>query len=755
MQTELRQTFNNFLATQLNDAQRAAVEQHTGALLVIAGAGSGKTRVITSRIAHLVLNHNVPAHSIVALTFTNKAAGEMRERLIKTFQAQHQPPFIGTFHAYCLLLLRAHSHLLPFPRFTIIDADDQLDLIKKICKKYVVSKYMTPAHITHAISNYKNGVAEQKCVTDPWPSSLVRDIYVEYEHEKTQSHCLDFDDLLVWVLKLLQTNATFKEQLQNKVRHILVDEYQDTSHVQHQLLLHLARDDKKKFTLDSMCAVGDEDQSIYSWRGATVTNMLTFANDFAPVTRVRIEQNYRSVQPILQAANSVIEHNVLRNPKELWSTREAKHRILHVACNTGDQEAQTIAALIASRRHHKAHQSLAVLYRTHYQSRTLEEALIHRAIPYRIIGGIRFYERKEIKDLLAYVRLVANPYDKISFMRVINTPTRGLGEKTEDQLLHAWATQPLFDFTQIIKDMCANADSPLPASKRTALTDFSALFEGLSVEQSPRAVLDQILERTNYIGYLAENYEPTESQAKIDNVQELAQAVLLSEQKGQDLETFLHEVSLLQEKIDADNATDFVPLMTLHAAKGLEFNTVIIAGLEEGLLPNNRSLNSNEELEEERRLMYVGMTRAEEYLIVTSAQSRFTFGHIVDQARSRFLDEIPKNLVQTITLDNFTVASAPTLIEQWFAHGTTTPVSPRFTPPPYPHASASPHMRPTPASAAKTARTPWAKNQTVFHQKFGVGIITDVEKAPEQDFYITALFKCGKKKILASFLSKH
>jgi DNA helicase-2/ATP-dependent DNA helicase PcrA len=754
MNASLRQTFNNFLSTELNETQRAAVEQNTGALLVIAGAGSGKTRVITSRIAHLVLNHNVPATSIVALTFTNKAAGEMRERLVKTFQSHYQTPFIGTFHSYCLLLLRANHHLLPFPRFSILDADDQVDLLKKICKKYAINKYMTPNYLTHCISNYKNSMTQHTNISESWPSPIVRDIYFEYENEKNQSHCLDFDDLIVCVLKSLQTNTAFREQMQKNIRHILVDEYQDTSHVQHHLLLNLARDATKKFTLDSLCAVGDEDQSIYSWRGATVANMLTFTHDFAPVTMVRIEQNYRSVQPILKAANNVIEHNKLRNPKALWSTREAKHRLLHVACQTGDQEATIIAALITQQRAKRAHGSLAVLYRTHFQSRTIEEALIHRAIPYRIIGGIRFYERKEIKDLLAYLRLVANPYDKISFMRVINTPSRGLGEKTEDLLLQTWANNPFCDITQMITSICADQSSAIPAAKRTTLTDFLKIFEGLDASSSPRAALDLILERTDYISYLATAYEPQESQAKIENVQELAQAIVVSEQKVQSVETFLHEVSLLQEKVDADNADDFVPLMTLHAAKGLEFNTVIIAGLEEGLLPSNRSLNSNESLEEERRLMYVGMTRAQEYLVLTSALSRFTFGHIVDQASSRFLDEIPKELLQTITIDNHTLSSADAVIEQWFSRGVTTPLQPRFTPPPR-MAPQRPGPAVVPPPSHATPRGAWTKNQTVFHTKFGVGIITDVEKAPEDDVYITALFKGGKKKILSSFLTKH
>ncbi len=770
MTKSIKKDFNKFISQNLNTPQQSAVTQKDGALLVIAGAGSGKTRVITSRIAHLVINESVDPGTIVALTFTNKAAGEMRARLISTFQAHHQTPFIGTFHAYCLLLLRNNPSILQFPHFSILDADDQLDLIKKIAKKYALTKQISPTQICHQISLYKNRLIVEHAVTQEIGlSPVLRELYLEYETEKARAHCLDFDDLIIQVLQALQNNTAFKELVQKNVRHVLVDEYQDTSHVQHQLLLAIALNNKKKMALDSLCAVGDEDQSIYSWRGATVTNMLKFQQDFAPVTTVKIEQNYRSVQPILEAANNVISNNRLRNPKNLWSTKEAKNRILSIACQSGDQEADIIAQIVNARKAHLKLSHIAILYRTHFQSRPIEEALIHKAIPYRIVGGIRFYERKEIKDLLAYLRLIVNPYDKISLLRIINTPARGLGQKFEDQLVNAWSLNPLFDFTQLFTWMMQQESLDITSSKRDALNDLLSLFADLDPQTAPSKLIDTILSRTQYMSYLTNAYEPQEAQAKIENVQEFAQAIIIFEHKQASnkeqsvpvttknmLESFLHEVSLLQEKIEEENVENFVHMMTLHAAKGLEFDTVIITGLEEGILPNTRSLNTNEELEEERRLMYVGMTRAKEHLVITSAGSRFTFGHIVDQAPSRFLQEMPRGLIHTIDLDRFNQYQAPQFFERWFAKGEIMQEKPTpsesFKPSTFPPATVTKKI--TPARQDITPPSPWAKHQTVFHEKFGVGIITDVEKAPENEYYVTALFKLGKKKILSRFLEK-
>ncbi len=762
----IKNSFNNFVQRELNEQQRAAVLQKDGALLIIAGAGSGKTRVITSRIAHMIINEKIEPRSIVALTFTNKAAGEMKERLINLFQAHYQLPFIGTFHSYCLLQLRTHPTLLQFPSFSILDADDQLDLIKKISKKYALAKHITPSSVCSQISNYKNKMVgtDNPDVSVELFSPLMREIYLEYETEKSRAHCFDFDDLILTVLQLLKNNKTFKQQFQTNVRHILIDEYQDTSQVQHNLLLSMALNAKKKLALDSLCVVGDEDQSIYSWRGATVANMLKFQQDFAPVTCVKIEQNYRSVQPILEAANDVIGNNRLRNPKNLWSTRAAKNRLLVAACQSGDQEASFIAILLKCIAQKKKLNNVAILYRTHFQSRSIEEALIHHAIPYRIIGGIRFYERKEIKDLLAYLRLVLNPYDKISALRIINTPSRGLGQKFEDSFVVSWTQNPLLNMKQLIDWLLKNPDADLGKSKQTSLREFLEIFQGLDTTTTPSALLDTILARTRYLSYLADAYDMQEAQTKIENVQEFVQAVMVFERKFNDssahtqrppnqsmLEAFLHEVALLQEKIEDEKDHNFVQMMTLHAAKGLEFDTVIIAGLEEGLLPSSRSLNTNEDLEEERRLMYVGMTRAKEHLVLFNAASRFTFGQIIDYPPSRFLKEIPRALVQIADFEEASPLQARSFFERWLYNQ----AMPAPAPTPKPVA-----LKPTFAAKPKALAQPktpgigWAKNQTVYHQKFGAGLVAEVERAPEQELYVTVMFKGGKKKILSRFLQK-
>lgn len=769
---QVKESFKTFLNTGLNKPQQDAVLQKDGALLVIAGAGSGKTRVITSRITNLILHENVEPSSIVALTFTNKAAGEMKERIVKTLGTHYRLPFIGTFHSYCLLLLRSNHHLLPFPQFSILDSDDQSQLLKKIIKRNALAKYVSPSQVCYTISNMKNKAFGPVTADETWTNPVFKEIYLTYESEKAQAHAFDFDDLILQVLQLFKTNLDFAKNFQHRIRHILVDEYQDTSHVQHQLLRYMTLNENNKFNLDSVCAVGDEDQSIYSWRGATVTNMLKFKTDFAPVSTIKIEQNYRSVKPILDAANGLIENNTLRNPKNLWSEREAKNRILVASCRSGEQEADTIAQCIKSIPHNKKRSDIAILYRTHFQSRTIEEALIHHAIPYKIIGGIRFYERKEIKDLLAYLRLVVNPFDKISLMRVINCPNRGLGEKFEEQLMIEWSKNPFLHFKQLLEFMLnAPGDVHLTPLKRAAVIEFLSFFQDLTSNDLPSKLIDHILLRTEYLSYLRNEYDPKEADTKVENVREFVQSITLFEQKkttenkdlnpndpfaaSNILESFLYEVALLQEKADEHNTADQVQMMTLHAAKGLEFDTVIITGLEEGLLPNSKSLNTTDELEEERRLFYVGITRAKEYLLILNAGYRNSFGQITDQAPSRFLSEIPKKLIQSVDIEKMHSSQVKAHMAEWqggklassvVTFGGVLPVKTARIP------SSKSEKPATKITAQNTGR--WNKNDLVRHQAFGSGIITKVEKADGDEYYITAIFKCGSKKVLSSFLEK-
>ncbi len=771
MTTTSSHNLEQLISTGLNDNQRTAVLHDREALLIIAGAGSGKTRVITTRIAHLIANNGVEPHQIVALTFTNKAAGEMKERLLQLLEGIHRLPFIGTFHSYCLQLLRTYPMLTGMPQFSILDADDQQDLIKKIMKQFALAKYITASQITFAISRHKNQVAAGNVVAlETGMIPMFKEIYLQYEAEKASSRCLDFDDLILKVLEGMNKNSEFRLQLQHRVRHILVDEYQDTSDVQHQLLLAMATQNKA-LAIDSMCAVGDEDQSIYSWRGATVANMLKFQTDFAPVTTVKIEQNYRSVQPILHAANDVIANNTMRNPKELWSTRTATNRILRIVCGSGDQEADAIATMVQVISAKKGLNDVAILYRTHYQSRSIEEALIHKAIPYKMIGGIRFYERKEIKDLLAYLRLVVNPFDKISLLRIVNVPARGLGEKFEEDLLKLWQQQPFMDFKQILNFMMTDADTALTPTKTRAVQKFILLYASINAADAPSMILKLIIDYIEYNTYLNAAYDLKDAQAKQENVQEFLLAIDIFEQKNGNqtglLESFLHEVSLLQEVGNNDDTeTPVVLMMTLHAAKGLEFDTVIMSGLEEGLLPSQRSLNTNEDLEEERRLMYVGMTRAKEHLVISNAHTRYTFGQLVSQAPSRFLAEIPSKLVQTLDLEQLPRFQMRSMLEQWISglplatmghklpQQAMTPRTSSYSPTSTysPSAYSSYSKATTTGTAPAGPKAKWYKKQTVYHQKFGPGIVTDVEKAPDNDFYVTAIFKLGQKKILGRFL---
>lgn len=813
METEtVSQNFTTFLEEQLNPSQYKAVTKDKGALLVVAGAGSGKTRVITARIANLILNTQANPRSIVALTFTNKAAGEMKERVSSFVGTEHVLPFVGTFHSYCLSLLRNNASLLPFPSFTIMDADDQKSLLKKIVKQNNLEKFATPSQLTFQISSLKNSMHQETSSVDAHP--ILKEIYHAYEAEKVASRCFDFDDLILEVLKLFKQNKEFKKNYQERIKHVLVDEYQDTSDVQHQLLKEMCLTPERKLNMDSVCAVGDEDQSIYSWRGATVANMLKFQHDFKPVTTIKIEQNYRSVKPILDAANSLIENNKLRNPKKLWSDRKASNRILLLSCRSGEQEAETIAHYLAHLPADKKRSDIAILYRTHFQSRVVEEALIYHSIAYKIVGGIRFYERKEIKDVLAYLRLMVNSFDKISLLRVINCPARGLGQKFEMLMLNVWTQNPFLNFRELLHQLCDNEEYAMPAKKKMNIKIFLSIFDSISGQESPSTLVKHILEKTDYLNYIRTSYDSKEAETKIDNVQELAQSITLYEQKhleqnpdsSPSLDTFLHEVSLLQEKTtDADDQNEQVQMMTLHAAKGLEFDTVIITGLEEGLLPSSRSLNLPEDLEEERRLFYVGITRAKERLILLHASYRNTYGQIVDQAQSRFASEITENLMKPVNIEDMHSSQRQQILANWLGHkivpsqlktaqSFTAPqkhYSKPFTPPKksrpsgYSGSAGKAPSRGAPGRSTNRSngRVPlhkaaqsqsnrrawgvqsqesstaisnglWKKNDRVRHKTFGIGIVTTVEKAHDKEFYITAIFKTGKKKILSSFLQK-
>lgn len=740
--------FNQFLKTQLNTEQKQAVEHKNGSLLVVAGAGSGKTRVITARIAHLILHHSVAPSAIVALTFTNKAAQEMKERINHFLGNQYQElPFIGTFHAYCLLLLKKNQHLLETPFFSILDEDDRTKLLTSIVKHHNVQKHITTTHLGYQISHMKNHDIDPKAKEFTRDNQLLAQLYCAYEEEKKHSKCLDFDDLLLYGLQLFAKNKEFKAAFQENVRHVLVDEYQDTNVVQHQLLKHIAKQGHT-FAIDSLCVVGDEDQSIYSWRGATIANIIHFKKDFPQTTVITIEQNYRSVQPILEVANHIIEHNTERNPKKLWSDRKGTDRIRALSFLSEYQEAQAIAQLLKVAATKQKRSSIALLYRTHFQSRAIEEALIHHAIPYKIIGGINFYERKEIKDIIAYARLVVNPFDRTSLLRVINYPARGLGQAVQELIHDWWRKEPFLPFNKLIDKLVAN--QAITGQKAVTLIKFCSLFENLTAHSLPHMVIEHFVNKTDYISHLKEHYDDEDGQNRIDNIKELLNAVNYVQAQGMEtIEQFLDQVALMQEhKTTQEAEKDPVLLMTLHAAKGLEFELVIITGLEEGLLPSSRSLQDINKVEEERRLFYVGITRAQERLLITRSRYRYAYGQMTAQMASRFSAELPAHLVQEHDASQTPEAQQRLFFADWLS--SIEQITPTIsTPQKNTHTNST--QKPIIKKTIENKSTQWKAHQPVKHPTFGIGTIKNVE-TKSNDVYLTINFKGGIKKIAAQFI---
>ena len=733
----------------LNKEQEKAVVYKNGPLLVIAGAGSGKTRVITARIAYLIRHHQIAPTTIIALTFTNKAAKEMKERIAKFIGSKENLPFIGTFHSYCVRLLKEHGHLIDTPFISIMDDDDQKKLIHEILRRNNLQKQLSARQAAYHISQMKNkNINLDKPSEQLFDHPLMPDIYCAYQEEKRASKALDFDDLLLESVRLFKQNKAFKKEFQEMVRHILVDEYQDTNIVQRELLKQMALRNKK-LALDSICAVGDDDQSIYSWRGATVTNMLNYQKDFPGTKIIKIEQNYRSVQPILEAANQVISHNTERNPKKLWSERKASDRIKLLSCLSEYQESDAITQLIATVNRHNLKQEIAVLYRTHAQSRAIEESLIRNSIPYKIFGGIQFYERKEIKDLFAYLKLIVNPFDRASLFRIINTPTRGFGPKFEEQLYAALKSQPFMTFIDACKDLLVET----AGTKKKAIQEFLAIFEGLSAQDKPSYALQLIIERAKYLTFMKQHYEKDEAQTRIENIQELMDALKHFEsQKIDTVSLFLEEITLMQEKLKAsDDEQPKVFLMTLHGSKGLEFDIIILAGLEQGILPTARALYEDDSVfEEERRLFYVGITRAKERLILSHAKFRYTYGKMSDQMPSQFLDELPQKLVSSEDCTYWNNAQFAQYFAHWFGIKQSDPLA--FNTKRNEFASLIKNKINSKQTKIKPAvQTEFKKNQPVKHKKYGTGIVQSYEKKSDK-MVVTVRFKSSIKKIVSQFL---
>jgi len=640
----------DFLAG-LNPQQQAAVAHINGPLLILAGAGSGKTRVVTHRISHLIANHAVKPESILAVTFTNKAAGEMRKRVEGLLGGvPGRGPNLFTFHSFCVRLLRRDG--LPLadwrPGFTrsflIYDDDDQLSILKSLYKEHNIDdKLLPPRNVLSAISHAKNkGTTEEELASNARDqrSKWVASLYQQYNHALVRANALDFDDLLLETVRLLRQHAPTREAWSRRLQHLMIDEYQDTNRPQYELVRLLSH------SHSNVCAVGDEDQSIYSWRGADIRNILDFEGDYPNAVVIRLEQNYRSTKTILEASSAMISKNIARKGKWLWTESGQGSKIIVYQGYDGEQEALWIADQIDRLLRKKEVERAAVLYRTNAQSRQVEEALRRYRLSYHVVGGLSFYQRAEIKDILAYLRLMLAPTDAVSLLRIINTPARGIGKTTVEQMeVHARNTAlTLWD---AMEDMLEGNLLPLRAA--TAVKAFHSMIEELRASAATAAVhqlIRELLERTGYKKMLEEDRSPG-AESRLENLNELLNAAAEASERGEALADFLDHAALISDadQVDLDAK---VSLLTVHNAKGLEFPAVFLAGMEEGLFPHSRSVDSEAMLEEERRLCYVGMTRAEKRLFLTHSQARRRYGGgpLEPASPSRFLLEIPEELCE-------------------------------------------------------------------------------------------------------------
>ncbi|HUG52857.1 MAG TPA: UvrD-helicase domain-containing protein [Vicinamibacteria bacterium] len=713
------------LLTGLNDQQREAVLATEGPVLILAGAGRGKTRVITHRVAHLVLERGVPSESILAVTFTNKAAGEMKARAEALVPGTPLKSWISTFHSLCVRLLRREAAAAGLgPDFVIYDEDDQLQAVREALKALdLPEKLNPPRRLLSRISTRKNaGRDPEEADTDSVAAQTLARVAERYHRTLRAANALDFDDLLLRTVEMLDANEHVRDSYRRRFRYVLVDEYQDTNRAQYELIRHLVGPG------GNVTVVGDEDQSIYSWRGADIQNILDFEHDFPGARVLRLEENYRSRQGILDAASSLVAHNERRKGKTLRAVKAAGEPVrLHQAGDEFQEAAWVVERIARARGQGRS----AVLFRMNAQSRLLEEALLRHGLPYVVVGGVGFYERREVKDLLAYLRVLRNPADGIALRRILNVPARGIGARTVEEVERAAAERaiPMYDALAAVE-----RESLLPARATLPLRRFRDMIERLRGEAeglSLKDLLSRILEVTGYSAALAQD-DTQESQDRLENLAELLSAAADYEDRD-DAPTvagFLDQVSLLA---DTDQIADEAPvtLMTLHSAKGLEFESVFLVGLEEGLSPHTRSLSRPEALEEERRLLYVGMTRAMERLHLSWASSRQVFGQRRLSEPSRFLAEIPRERIE-VTGE--------------------TRRAPAWAPPRRPSAGAQPwraaEVTVPPAAAGLGEVRPGAR---VRHPLFGVGTVVRREGAGDDLKLTVSFLGVGAKRLVARF----
>ncbi|MGW8885138.1 DNA helicase PcrA [Streptomyces sp. NPDC055749] len=718
----------------LNTEQRAAVVHAGSPLLIVAGAGSGKTRVLTHRIAHLLAERGVHPGQILAITFTNKAAGEMKERVEQLVGPRANAMWVMTFHSACVRILRRESKRLGFTSsFSIYDAADSKRLMALVCRDLDLDpKRYPPKSFTAKVSNLKNELIDEETfagqAADGFEKTLAQ-AYAMYQARLREANALDFDDIIMTTVHLLQAFPDVAEHYRRRFRHVLVDEYQDTNHAQYTLVRELVGPSGEADAPAELCVVGDADQSIYAFRGATIRNILQFEEDYPDATTIMLEQNYRSTQTILSAANAVIERNESRRPKNLWTNAGTGARITGYVADTEHDEAQFIADEIdrlTDAGDAKAG-DVAVFYRTNAQSRVFEEIFIRVGLPYKVVGGVRFYERKEVRDVLAYLRVLANPEDTVPLRRILNVPKRGIGDRAE-AMIDALSMREKISFPQALRRV--DEAYGMAARSSNAVKRFNTLMEELRtiVESGagPAVVLEAVMERTGYLAELQASTDP-QDETRIENLQELAAVALEFEQERAEeegagtLAEFLEKVALVADSDqipdEDEDGSGVITLMTLHTAKGLEFPVVFLTGMEDGVFPHMRALGQAKELEEERRLAYVGITRARERLYLTRAAMRSAWGQPSYNPPSRFLEEIPDQHLEWKRKGPMAAPAGPT-------SGITSSLS-----------SSRAKSGPSGFATRRTSDKPVVTlvvGDRVTHDQFGLGTVTAVEGFGDQ-----------------------
>lgn len=722
----------NPLVANMNKEQSEAVRTTEGPLLIMAGAGSGKTRVLTHRIAYLLDEKDVSPYNILAITFTNKAAKEMKERVQALVGEEAEVIWMSTFHSMCVRILRRDADRIGIERnFTIIDPTDQKSVIKDVLKRENIDpKKYEPKIFIGEISKLKNDLltpAKAEAEADDFYSRMVATVYKGYQQQLVRNQALDFDDLIMTTIRLFERVPDVLDFYQNKFQYIHVDEYQDTNTAQYTLVNMLAQ----KFK--NLCVVGDSDQSIYGWRGANIHNILSFEKDYPNARTIFLEQNYRSTKTILQAANEVIRHNTERKPKGLWTANQQGEKIhYYEAMSERDETEYVVREIFKQQKKGKRYKDMAVLYRTNAQSRVLEETFLKSTIPYVMVGGQKFYDRKEIKDLLSYLRLIANSADDISLQRIINVPKRGIGPSSVEKIATYAADHELTMF-----DALAEVDFIGLSKKVTqAAAEFYQLMSNLMQEQEfleVSEIVDEVLEKSGYREMLKRE-QSIESRSRLENIDEFMSVPVDYEKntplEEQSLINFLTDLSLVAD-VDEANLEDGVTLMTMHSAKGLEFPIVFIIGMEESIFPHIRAIQSenDHEMEEERRISYVAITRAEEELYLSHATSRTLFGRPQSNARSRFLNEIPEELLDL----------------QERQHATTIGSKKRQP------AKRGFSQRTVKNAASLSTASNWKVGDKVMHKSWGEGMVSNVNDK-NGSVELDIIFKSeGPKRLLAQF----